>query len=136
MIPLVTRSFSLRHPPYNLSTVLHRSSEQPFRFTMHYCRHRESTCITVNVTHSSTTSTYEELKVKYYYPRCHKKLSFRHPCHDLSATLRSLSEQPFDFTMHYTGHRESTYVLVHVTHSSTTSIESEGNEKDCILAQE
>jgi hypothetical protein len=34
------------------------------------------------------------------------------PCHDLSTTLLSLSEQPFDFTMHYTRHRESTYVLV------------------------
>jgi len=26
--------------------------------------------------------------------------------------LRSLSEQSFDFTMHYNGHRESTYVMV------------------------
>ena len=52
-----------------------------------------------------------------------QKLSLRHPrCH-LSATLRSSSEQPFDFTMHYIGHRESTYVMVNVTHLSTTSIE-------------
>jgi hypothetical protein len=36
----------------------------------------------------------------------------RHPRYDGSATLRSLSEQPFDFTMHCNGHRESTYVTV------------------------
>jgi hypothetical protein len=45
-------------------------------------------------------------------PVATKDISLRHPCHDLSATLRSLLEQPFDFTMHYTGHRESTYVTV------------------------
>ena len=56
--------------------------------------------------------TYEELKVKHQNPCCHKKLSLRHPLYDLSATFRSLSEQPFDFTMHYTEHRESTYVMV------------------------
>ena len=60
--------------------------------------------------------TYEELKVKYYHPRCHKKLSLRHPSHDFPATLRYLSEQPFNFTMHYNGHRESTYVTIDVTH--------------------
>ena len=26
--------------------------------------------------------------------------------------LNSLSEQPFDFTMHYNGHRESTYIIL------------------------
>ncbi len=36
----------------------------------------------------------------------------RHPRYDTSATLHSLSEQPFDFTIHYNGHRESTYVMV------------------------
>jgi hypothetical protein len=45
-------------------------------------------------------------------PVATKDFSLRHPCHDLSATLRSLSEQPFDFTMQYTRHRESPYVLV------------------------
>jgi hypothetical protein len=42
----------------------------------------------------------------------HNEVALRHPRYDVSATLRSLSEQPFDFTMHYTGHRESTYVTV------------------------
>ncbi len=40
----------------------------------------------------------------------------RHPRCDVSATLPSLSEQPYDFTMHYNGHSESTYVVVKVTH--------------------
>jgi hypothetical protein len=57
-------------------------------------------------------ATYEQLKVKYYHPCCYKKFSLRHPRYDVSATLRSLSEQPFGFTMHYNGHRESTYVMV------------------------
>jgi hypothetical protein len=37
----------------------------------------------------------------------------RHPRYDVLATLHSLSEQPFDFTMHYTEHRESTYAIAH-----------------------
>jgi hypothetical protein len=44
-------------------------------------------------------------------PIATKKFSLRHPRYDLSATLRSLSEQPFNFTMHYSRHREYTYVL-------------------------
>jgi len=36
----------------------------------------------------------------------------RRPIYDISANVRSLSEQPFGFTMHYNGHRESTYVMV------------------------
>ena len=55
-------------------------------------------------------ATYEELKVKYEKSLLLKKFSLRHPRYDFSATLRSLSEQPFNFTMHYNGHRESTYV--------------------------
>jgi len=35
----------------------------------------------------------------------------------LSANVRSLSEQLFDFTMHYHGHRESTYVMAHCSNS-------------------
>ena len=57
-------------------------------------------------------ATYEELKVKHYNPYCHKRFSLRHPCYDISANVRSLSEQLFGFTMHYNGHRESTYVTV------------------------
>ena len=41
-----------------------------------------------------------------------QRFSLRHPRCDLSATLRSLSEQLFGFTMHYNRHRESTYVIV------------------------
>ena len=44
-------------------------------------------------------------------PVATKNFSLRHLRYDLSATLHSSSEQPFDFTMHYNGHRESTYVL-------------------------
>ena len=44
----------------------------------------------------------QEIKVKYKNLYCHRKFSLRHPRYDLSATLRSLSEQPFDFTMHDT----------------------------------
>jgi len=35
-----------------------------------------------------------------------QKIFLRHPRYDVSATLRSLSEQPFDFTMHYNRHRD------------------------------
>ncbi len=80
-------------------------------------------------------STYEELKVKYYCPCCHRKLSLRHPCHGLSATLRSFSEQPFDLTMQYHKHRESPCVTVNVTRSSIPFIESDGDEKKRILGQ-
>jgi hypothetical protein len=52
-------------------------------------------------------ATYEQLKVKYYHPCCYKKFSLRHPRYDVSATLRSLSEQPFDFRVHYDGHRDT-----------------------------
>ncbi len=47
--------------------------------------------------------TYEELKVKYYNPCCHN-FFLRHPRYDVSATLRSLSEQPFGFRMLHHGH--------------------------------
>jgi len=40
--PCCHKKFSLRHPSHDLSTTLRRSSEQPFDFTMHYLRHRES----------------------------------------------------------------------------------------------
>ena len=38
-------------------------------------------------------------------------LLFRHLRYDISANVRSLSEQLFGFTMHYNGHRESAYVM-------------------------
>ena len=53
-----------------------------------------------------------KLKVKCKNCYYHKEFSLKRPRYDASATLRSLSEQPFDFTMHYNGHRESTYVTV------------------------
>jgi hypothetical protein len=43
---------------------------------------------------------------------CGHKFFLRHPGYDLSARLRSLSEQLFGFTMRYNEHRESTYVMV------------------------
>ena len=46
-----------------------------------------------------TPVTYEELKVKHYNPYC-QNIFLRHPRYDLSAKLRSLSEQPFNFTIH------------------------------------
>jgi hypothetical protein len=58
------------------------------------------------------------------FPVATKNLSLRHPRCDLSATLRSSSEQPVDFTVHYTGHRESTYVTVNVTHFSHGSLKT------------
>jgi len=51
------------------------------------------------------TATYDELKVRHQSPCCQEEFSLRHPRYDVSATLRSLSEQLFDFTMHYHGHR-------------------------------
>ena len=53
-----------------------------------------------------------KLKVKCKNCYYHKEFSLKRPRYDASATLRSLSEQPFDFTMHYNEHRESTYVMV------------------------
>jgi len=41
-------------------------------------------------------------------PVATKKISLRYLRYDVSATLRSLSEQPFDFMMHHNGHREYT----------------------------
>jgi len=70
------------------------------------------------------TATYKDLKVKDYNRCCHKELSLRHPRCDLSATLRSLSEQPFDFTMHYTEHRESMYARVNVTQFSHSALKT------------
>ena len=42
------------------------------------------------------------------------EFALRHPPYDLSTTFRCSSEQPFDFTMHYNGHRKSTYVIVNL----------------------
>lgn len=47
-------------------------------------------------------------------PLLPQEFSLRHLCHDLSATLRRSSEQLVDLTMHYSGHRESTYVMVNL----------------------
>jgi len=47
-IPCCHEIFSLRHPLYDVSTMLRRSSEQPFDFTMHYPRHREPAYVLVN----------------------------------------------------------------------------------------
>jgi hypothetical protein len=66
----------------------------------------------------NASPTYEELKVKHYNPCCHKEFSLRHLRCDLSAPLRHSSEQPFSFTTHYTGHRESAYFTVNVTQFS------------------
>ena len=38
----ITKKFSLRHPPYDLSTTFHYSSEQSFDFTMLYNRYHKS----------------------------------------------------------------------------------------------
>ena len=70
---------------------------------------------------SSLRTPMKSSKSNTIIPVATKDFSLRHPCHDIAATLRSLSEQPFDLTMHYTGHHESTHVTVDVTHSSTTS---------------
>jgi len=59
----------------------------------------------------SSRSPMKSSKSNTIIPVATKKFSLRHPRYDISATLRSLSEQPFDFTMHYSEHRESTYVM-------------------------
>jgi hypothetical protein len=96
MITVATNNSSLRHPRYEASA---------------------------GVTHSSMPFTYEKLKVKHYNPRGHKYFSLRHPPYDPSTTLRHSFEQPFGFTMHDHRHRESAYVTVNVTYSSTPFIE-------------
>jgi hypothetical protein len=47
-IPVVTKKLFLRHPRYDLSATLRRSSEEPFDFTMHYYDHREFISVLVN----------------------------------------------------------------------------------------
>jgi len=60
---------------------------------------------------TSVTFTYEA-QSQVLLPPLPQKLFLRDPCHDIAATLGSLSEQPFDFTMQYSEHRDSTYVMV------------------------
>ena len=40
-----------------------------------------------------------------------QKFFFEASCYDLSADVQYLSEQPFNLTMHYHRHRESTYAI-------------------------
>jgi len=110
IIPATPKDFSLRHPCHDLSATRRSFAEQP----------STSRCIimdTVNLPMSwsivvKTLPPMKSPKSNTIIPATPKDFSLRHPCHDLSATRRSFAEQPFDFTMYYNGHRESTYVLV------------------------
>ena len=57
---LLPQEISLRHPPYDLSTTLRCSSEQPIDFTMHSHGHRESAYARGNRS-NTLPNTYPEL---------------------------------------------------------------------------
>ena len=76
----------------------------------------------IAVSHVSASSAYEAHGRVLESSLLQKPRSLRHPCHNLSAAQRSLTEQFFDFMMQYSKHRDSDYVLVNVAHFSHRSL--------------